>query len=90
LTVLTGLRLEAWAAVLRGALAGVLELAVALVAGLAAALAGDFVPAEGLPELVLEPEGVDVAFMVVQLSKLTVYTVYTVDFSSARHRTLKL
>jgi hypothetical protein len=64
---LTGLRLVAWAAVLRGAFAGFFELGAALVAGLAAALAGAFVPDEDLAELVLEPEGVDVAFMVVQL-----------------------
>jgi hypothetical protein len=38
-----------------------------LAAALAGALAGAFVPDEDLAELVLEPEGVDVAFMVVQL-----------------------
>jgi hypothetical protein len=89
LTVLTGLRLEAWAAVLRGALVEVFELGAALVAGLTATLAVALALYEGLAELVLEPEGVDVAFMESQLSKLTVYTVYTVDFSSARHRTPK-
>jgi hypothetical protein len=81
LTVLTGLPLEAWVAVLRVAFAGVFEPGAALVAGLAATLAATLALDEGLAELVLVPEGVDVAFMGSQLSKLTVHTVYTVDFS---------
>jgi hypothetical protein len=90
LAVLTGLRCGALAAVLRGALAGVLEAGAALTAGLVAALLEEAV----LPVLAafaLGAEEMVVSFMVFCLSKkLTVHTVYTVVFYSARHLPQKI
>ena len=87
-----GLLLGALAAVLRGALAGVFFADAALVAGLAAGLAADLAAtftadlpaAAGLDAVVTGVAEEDVAFMVTRLSKLTVHTVYTVDFEQAR------
>jgi hypothetical protein len=86
---LTGLRCGALAAVLRGALAGVfagvLEAGAALTAGLVGALPED----AALPVLAafaLGAEEMLASFMVYRLSKkITVHTVYTVVFYSARH-----
>jgi hypothetical protein len=94
LAVLTGLRCGALAAVLRGALAGVLagvlEAGAALTADLVAALLEDAV----LPVLAAFAFGAEemvVSFMVFCLSKkLTVHTVYTVFFYSARHPPQKI
>jgi hypothetical protein len=90
LAVLTGLRCGALAAVLRGALAGVLEAGAALTADLVAALLEEAV----LPVLAafaLGAEEMVVSFMVFCLSKkLTVHTVYTVVFYSARHLPQKI
>jgi hypothetical protein len=84
-----GLLLGALAAVLRVALTGVFFADAALVAGLAAGLAATLtaeLPAAdaGLAAVVTGVAEEDVAFMVTRLSKLTVHTVYTVDFEQAR------
>jgi hypothetical protein len=82
LTDLTVLRCGALTTVLRGALTGILEAGAAFAAGLAAALAEVSV----LAALALGAEEMVVSFMVYCLSKkLTVHTVYTVVFYSARH-----
>jgi hypothetical protein len=94
---LTGLRCGALAAVLRGALAGVLagvlEAGAALTADLVAALPEDAV-LPLLPVLAAFAFGAEemvVSFMVYCLSKkLTVHTVYTVVFYSARHPPQKI
>ena len=90
--VLTGWRLAAGLALLRGAFTGILEVEAALDAALAAGLAA--VLTAGLSVcagevvvvlLVLGTAGVDASFMKISLEKLTVHTVYTVDFSRARN-----
>lgn len=85
---LTGLRLGTELALLRGAFTGILELGAALEAALAAglvvALTAGLSVCAGVVEVVLGTAGVDASFMKISLEKLTVYTVYTVDFSGAR------
>jgi hypothetical protein len=65
---LTGLRCGALAAVLRGALTGILEAGAALAAGLAAALA-EVAALSALAALALGAEEMVVSFMVYGLSK---------------------
>jgi hypothetical protein len=85
LTDLTVLRCGALTTVLRGALTGILEAGAAFAAGLAAALA-EVAVLSVLAALALGAEEMVVSFMVYCLSKkLTVHTVYTVVFYSARH-----
>jgi hypothetical protein len=88
-----GLLLGALAAVFRVALTGVFFADAALVAGFAAGLAAGLaatftadLPAAdaGLAAVVTGVAEEVVAFMVTRLSKLTVHTVYTVDFEQAR------
>jgi hypothetical protein len=78
------LLLGALAAVLRVALTGVFFADAALVAGLAATFTADLPAAAGLDAVVTGVAEEDVAFMGTRLSKLTVHTVYTVDFEQAR------
>ncbi len=80
-----GLLLGALAAVFRVALTGVFFADAALVAGLAATFTADLpAPAAGLAGVVTGVAEEDEAFMETRLSKLTVHTVYTVDFEQAR------
>jgi hypothetical protein len=92
-SALTGLFLDAGAAILRGAFTGILvvgaafeaALAAVLAAGLAAALSAVWSVCAGLDVLVLGVAGADELFMKYQPWKLTVHTVYTVDFFWARY-----
>ena len=76
-----GLLLGALKVIFRVALTGVFFADAALAAGLAATFTADLREAlDGLAEAVPDVAEGDVAIMVTRLSKLTVHTVYTVDF----------